>query len=905
MSKENILKEFIKDIETITSSTVIGLDFIALGDDDNYFYQDYLLHSKEITDYLRHLDENYFSNNPSLLITSIIEKLEKVGCRVNDDSSSIHLNFEDIKIAKSNFTKDSIDDSKKDEYWNKWLNSIKTFYSNCCSIYFLKEDFGHLVQTSAIFLYFKTDVTSLDETKKKWLKKSTKALLFEEAVSVFLPRHIQQIRGSATRAAISQVMARNTSHNIGAHVMNKLVDSKFLANLDVNQFNLDKPNSYQSNELKDGEDDKFKQIAYFNNYVKCRMDYLADITFGTPLMQTNKFASDLFKEVDKVRLLLEHITGLSDFNYKINFKKNGKSIFSEKGEINEDVLVAIPNDILGMQAFYNILENIIRNTAKHAQVKPTLTEFTVNFIDTPECADNQEQTNILNDLIAVEVYDNIPIVDEKISFSDIKSNFKALKEYKINTKISKIEKIDYLVCSQNNKINADILEDDGKKLRVSSLGVIEMDASSAYLRKRNVSFINHDHYNVEHNDCWSCNTGENRGNDSKPLGTKCRNFLKAFKAKINASEYALGYRFFLLRPQVVLIITELNITEKVELRKQGVWLVTTDEFKKHLTDGSVFNHEFVLYDKSDNAIDAMCKKYKTSLPLRILKIENSSLVSKFEEIKKVNVFNYLNYFEEFCWKEWDNRVLELKYYTESFYPYKGEKESNNCNHSTGYMSGIESGMYFYYDALSSQGQSKLPNFNGDLGDYSGEFESNVVVKTKVGESIYSRILVIDERIQENSKKKYLEIPISKLYEMTGILVPDKSINLSANELDKNIILKEIRKYISSNINTFSEVSNEEQKYEILNANFDFILIHYSILERIFNSNKNQINDFLIELSYSINVVITSGRGEPEALPIQVRYMNLSTVVHSMVETRSKFFTNYIMHASRKSSKLKL
>ena len=152
------------------------------------------------------------------------------------------------------------------------------------------------------------------------------------------------------------------------------------------------------------------------------MDYLADISFGTPLMQTNKYAyGELFKDLDKVRLLLEHISGLSDFKYKIAFKKDGEPLND-----TNDLLVAIPNDILGIQALYNILENIIRNTAKHSSTKPDITTFTVNFIDDIEkaglkVADNKtEIANTLNEFIAVEVYDNIPIekTDEDLNLTD-------------------------------------------------------------------------------------------------------------------------------------------------------------------------------------------------------------------------------------------------------------------------------------------------------------------------------------------------------------------------------------------------------------------------------------------------------------------------------------------------------
>src|SRR5690606_35283354 len=56
--------------------------------------------------------------------------------------------------------------------------------------------------------------------------------------------------------------------------------------------------------------------------------------------------------------LLDRISGLD--NFKFTFKLD-----IWLGEEKEDVLVSMPNDILGQQALYIIIENIIRNTAKH------------------------------------------------------------------------------------------------------------------------------------------------------------------------------------------------------------------------------------------------------------------------------------------------------------------------------------------------------------------------------------------------------------------------------------------------------------------------------------------------------------------------------------------------------------
>ena len=157
----------------------------------------------------------------------------------------------------------------------------------------------------------------------------------------------------AIRAAISQVMARNLSHNIGSHVMNNLIAGENLKD-DL----ITKSDSYIGLVLPGDEHKELSilnQIAVFNNYVKCRMDYMSEVTFGVSTMQTNKqMFGEVFKNFDKVRLLLNHISGIDGFKYQICFKYNGNcSCF------NNDIPVSFPSDILGCHAFYNILENII------------------------------------------------------------------------------------------------------------------------------------------------------------------------------------------------------------------------------------------------------------------------------------------------------------------------------------------------------------------------------------------------------------------------------------------------------------------------------------------------------------------------------------------------------------------
>lgn len=776
----------------------------------------------------------------------------------------------------------------------------------------------------------------------------------------------KDIINQATRAAISQVMARNTSHNIGAHVMNKLIgDIRNLAFLSYKKgknyhTNIELKNHLHSDVVKQLKGDKLlksldrkskiaflhneialDQISIFNNYVKCRLDYLADISFGTPLMQTNKYAyADLFKELDKVRLLLEHISGLDNFKFQIKFQKNGKDL-----DENYDLLVAIPNDILGTQAFYNILENIIRNSAKHSNKSKLDGEdvvFTVNFIDEITgvngfCSDancdrtkcdkahKKEIENALNEFISVEVYDNIPVEkpDEKLDLeeSDIKEfNNKKTALPKDNKFSSYIDK---LAFSQNKKLNEDILQEN--KLRSYSLGLVEMDASAAYLRKRPVEYINHCSYDIQYDESWTRNTEKNEKDKIGLRGTNCRHFLKAFK-KTEGDKNYLGYRFFLHRPAVVLVVTKEVPANKEELKKQGIWVVTKEEFEKHIKpeygkkDGKVYPHEFVVIDSSvtfdkvkiekaeKNSESQETKRiveiefleyYKTSLPIRVL-----NDISGISEL--INKSAYAIEME--CWKEWANRFEILKNKTiEIAADYNSRVDfsivfldhlHSQNNDATNYWN--EHKDAYHCEALSTYAQQKLPEFalksigegENKLKNYINKIQSDIIHKNQLLEASISQVIVIDERIQEAAENRdYLKVPFKELYKKMHVIVPDKkddNLNLSENSFEN--VKTHVEKYIKAKVKEAKET--------------DFIIIHYSILERMYG--KEEINSKLLnELigESKINVVITSGRGTPDNLPKKVRFVNLSSVITAFVDIRSKYAINYLLNSSRKSNKI--
>jgi len=176
---------------------------------------------------------------------------------------------------------------------------------------------------------------------------------------IIAPPHYQEFkfikRFYALKSALSAIMSRNMSHNIGSHVL-----------------------SYASTNLNHPED-----MRVLTEYLQERMDFIAQITSKIPeWSMPMRFEGQLMQNFYKQRILLNYIAfseGLTAFEkddkdnvenkLKINisnFKedKNKKIINNEK-----DPLIAIPGGITGTHAFYTIIENIIRNAAKHSYNK--------------------------------------------------------------------------------------------------------------------------------------------------------------------------------------------------------------------------------------------------------------------------------------------------------------------------------------------------------------------------------------------------------------------------------------------------------------------------------------------------------------------------------------------------------
>jgi hypothetical protein len=765
--------------------------------------------------------------------------------------------------------------------------------------------------------------------------------IFNEDVKAFIDQRClyykllldqKQAKKDAVRAAIAQVMARNMSHNFGSHVYSRLIDDKVYMKLkdkEVKTLENYTPSLYANKEVFKYREDH--QLQFFFQYQKSRMDYLSEITFGVPnLMTTKMMYGDVMKELDRVRILLNYISGVSGFKYKFSLKYNNKSLK------NNDINVAFPSDVLGCHAFYNIIENIIRNTAKHAGKKNLSNKpitFNIHFKDIKGC----DGVEGVDELYCVEIDNGV-----------------------------REDGIEELVKNQNKRFNTSVLENN--KLRSSSLGLLEMEASAAFLRQIDMPEIESDDYEVneEKDVCFH----------ERPNGTKLLNIIRAFAIAVKdegvknergepVKTGRLGYRFFLQKPKEFLIVgksVEKN-TEK-QLLNYGIQFVSKKDFIKAVDDEESFAHQFLLYaDNNDISVEIDKKynsDYKSLLPLRKLQINeedweiisgfwsNSQINGETKQDEKLNNKTILQQLKEWAWERYYDIEMrkELNAEGEIEIVVRGEVDPDPKknlvvfkDHGDGFVDACKEISNHKKEAwvenLLSKTYGKLPEYSTlsvlgrgktaltryldclQVNTKRIDLSSKQRILREIFEAYHNRVIILDERVQkfaeENSEGKAF-IPCWRLFRSTNVYIPrspqfDKKGNpiplknwidenleesavfsLDPNDFENERITEKVEKYVDLHL-----------KDELHPENKSFILVHYGVLERMYGGNVEKINRILkIWAKEAKRVVVTSGRGAHSLdLPKSVCFANLSSVLYACNENRNKYVISYILNQSRR------
>ena len=715
---------------------------------------------------------------------------------------------------------------KDNEKLSNDLDSLFTFSKsdeNVLTNYYFLGNYGEKLDRD-YSLWANIGVDRTNVTNKECIKAFLETFRqFLNAISTNLQSGgvvMNERRNDAIESAISKSDIRSESHNLGSHVY-----PRFAAN------------NYSEDEIN----------MFIQSYCGYRSNYLGEKTFGAPAMQTTKLLyKDIIQKFEQQKILLDLIPGVSNFKSVFRLEYNGQPF-----DCIKDKPVIMPADIFGVMAFYNIIENIIRNTAKHSRNKSgDGTTFTI------EISDNKK--DVPSTYYCVEIDNGV-----------------------------KEDNIDELVSSMNTKINESILDKKTFKLRDHNLGLVEISTAAAFLRKLDAISIDSFDYRFDNDD-------DNINKEGNLI------ILKA----INKNG-ALGYRFFILKPQELLFVGKWeNIQNHDKFLYEGIEFVNESVFSETLNHSISYPHQFVIYEDSVSLETKQLlsddEDYKTLLPIRKLQ------VSSVEAKEIADIFNNVNIeivdsLIEYAWTHYYKGCDEVLIGSNVF---RKKTKSNDqivfLNHGVGERLNanlrLKEDHELWIDNLSSYTQSKLPGFAELSRRETGEDKNplqiyldniNEQIRLELAEAYRNKVLILDERIQEfaehetegSSDETSGPIPCSALFASTNILYP--KTNLAPNEFS-NESKEAIEQFVNENICG------------------SFLLVHYGVLERIYNDEiiiKNKLKEWSKKAK---RVVVTSGRGSHSLpLPSSVCFANLSSLLYACKENRNKYLLNYLLYQSRR------
>ena len=423
------------------------------------------------------------------------------------------------------------------------------------------------------------------ETIKEWTQ-----TIFGEiqniVAAIVAKQYSRYALSKSIQSSVAAIMSRNGSHNIGSHVLAAV-----------------------GNDSIDLPDDR---ILF--KYIQHRMDYIAQTTTEIPQWSYSAlFIQDMMRRFFMQRHLLNYIVrseGLEAYEYwKRRDNKNVKhedgytSFDNESGrkliikvrkqgsdkyvispydriEQNQSTLaLAIPGGVIGQQAFFTILENVIRNSAKHEwsvqkKTRPDNLEITVEYTDKAEY-----------DFVVFKIWDNVSDVFRKTGIKENEekdSLSKTLLPGKFREKCNNRDEVESLPLHQ--KLNCYLIKSfvnlETGKLSKENWGLAEMKISTGYLNKRSIEEIGREGEEVLF-----------KYDEVSGRPTSASGLIRAIGVQDESKVYRLGFEFSIPKPKELLIIGKdlppANILN--EARKKNVY------FEK--AEPQSLDYEFVVFQK--------------------------------------------------------------------------------------------------------------------------------------------------------------------------------------------------------------------------------------------------------------------------------------------------------------------
>ena len=326
---------------------------------------------------------------------------------------------ENTKPADSLYIFDSGDDKQEASDGKIEDNAVINNVTDFCNVFRepLSAHYIMLAETSLLYVYSQTAQIAKDNSSLGYggmfvllnrgldfeiIKEYTKFFqLISDYISICIAHNImreRQLRES-TKSAKAAIMSRNMSHNLGSHVMfyikqrlesvEKILQTGTLHDLVKSDSIEGIKEKIRDASTQPGEEMPFLVgLGRFINYLQERQDYIATVaTDYIPYKTSISFKDAIYDELkpdlraqrhnsDKTvkgkqpaNLLLDYIAYSEGFHPSKCIKLKFGDEFDGTSQVVPNNLrklnVALPSGNLGRQAFFSIMENVIRNTAKH------------------------------------------------------------------------------------------------------------------------------------------------------------------------------------------------------------------------------------------------------------------------------------------------------------------------------------------------------------------------------------------------------------------------------------------------------------------------------------------------------------------------------------------------------------
>jgi hypothetical protein len=765
--------------------------------------------------------------------------------------------YEKLKNHKMDFIYRKAFQLKNNSHWEKTLKKNLLIYKK-------RYEHDNTYQELWCIIVFKKKQPEVTDFNLQRLSDSFAMTIKEWGLDILRDNDVKQKRAilrHGTRSAVAAIMGRNMSHNIGSHVLSYW--AKFIDEEDLNDTQSENKNDW------------IRYSKFLFEYLRARMDFIAEISTTNPVwVAPMKFCEDVLYPFLKQTALLNHIAlsegihfencskllcaerdhhriifevfykGNSLFTWHFNEDANciyyegryGSEAYSITNKNikfkDNDPIVAIPHGITGVHAFYSILENFIRNSAKHGgnQMK-NKSPFKIKIA----------LDDSFEDLIKITISDNIG-----------------------NCKPDIIRDI--------NKSLREKLTDKSGIINPGNWGLKEKKISACYLRMGGPDDVD-----------TSSNFPPRWSKEAKtlkyliPSCDECRLNLSC-----RVKESNVCYDFYLQKPKEAIILLQTD-SEKQQghivqrLADRGIAEIyvndLSDRIKKNIPHRFLVN---LLGDSED------IKRKAPYLPMRQIQINDrlykTAISDKDPILKFYEIWFDKHYLNQLANNEKLHIIFRsncpqgisidngmIKYTNQNNFD---DLEGNKIifdDHSDGITKcKIKTDKSLYYQGVSAANPTKrlLERMENTVVD-----DSKLRLRMfELAEAALTRILIADERIWKTSLKLDSNLKAKGIEKMKRELLHLMNIHLVEVQ-NKKVQIKTIQGYVDE-----------------LKPNF--IIIHQGLIDKMSDNERLKLIDILS--GHHSFFVITSGRG----LPNDIKNKNFSSARFLEISALEKFIEEY-------------